>query len=345
LGDNSPANKIDGQPSPGDNSPASKFDDGSSPGIGENGSKYIFKPMASVRKSKARQVTGVRYLSAAVMDRVAEVAVRIRNDRVRDVQEIETNYAECFKDEIDFRAPTRVPIEHTIITEGTYKRPYVYPVARPYWAEAKKKIEDMVDRGMLRPSSSAFTSPLTCALKKDGRLRLCGDFRALNKVTVPDNYSLPRIDHIKQNIVGNVFSVIDLKEGFYQVPIAPDSIARTAMSTPWGLYEYLRMPFGLRNAPPTFQRFMNQVIRGLPNMFVYVDDIVLFDDTYDTHKQALHTLFGRLREYGLVVNKEKSQFFAQSIDYLGFEITPEGYKPLAVVLPKINSVYRRTNET
>ena len=92
-----------------------------------------------------------------------------------------------------------------------------------------------------------------CVRKKDGRLRLCVDYRALNEATVPDNYTIPRIDYIKQHVRGTIFTTIDLKDGFLQVPVAPEDIPKTAVKTPWGLFEYVRMPFGLRNAPPTFK--------------------------------------------------------------------------------------------
>ena len=126
--------------------------------------------------------------------------------------------------------------------------------------------------------------------------------QGLNVVAVPDNYTLPRIDYIRQHIKGAVFSCIDLKDGFMQVPVTERDAHKTAMSTPWGLFEFNRMPFGLRNAPPTFQRFVNQVFRGQDNVFVDIDDVIIYTGTYEQHLEVLVKVFQRLGNFGLVIN-------------------------------------------
>ena len=171
--------------------------------------------------------------------------------------------------------------------------------------------------------------------KKDSKLRLCVDYRALNKVTVPDNYMLPRIAYIKQHLRGNIFSALDLKEGFWQVPVLERDVHKTAMATPWGSYEFVRMPFGLRNAPPTFQRFVNMVLHGVENIFVYIDDIIIFSRTYDEHIIHLDTVFQRLHQHGLIINTVKSKFFRTKVEYLGYEFSPLGYQPLESAWPNI----------
>jgi hypothetical protein len=102
------------------------------------------------------------------------------------------------------------------------------------------------------------------------------DYRALNAVTIPDSYTLPSIEYIKQHITGKVFSSLDLREGFMQVAVEETDRHKTAVKTPWGLFEFNRMPFGLRNAPPTFQRFINTVLHGIKKVFVYIDDVVIY---------------------------------------------------------------------
>ena len=161
------------------------------------------------------------------------------------------------------------------------------------------------------------------------------DNRALNAVTVPEHYTLPRIDYICQHIKGSVFSCIEIKEGFMQRPVMEKDADKTAMSTPWGLYEFVRMPFGLKDAPPTFQRFVNQVFHGLRHVFVYIDDVIIYTDTYDQHLEILDQVFSRLSHFGLVINLQKSVLI--SVEYLGFELTSKGHRPLQSAWPKIEA--------
>ena len=209
-----------------------------------------------------------------------------------------------------------------------YKKPYCYPIPVEREQVVKDKIDEMLEQGIIRRSSSRYMSPILVVPKKDGRIRLCVDYRNLNAVTIPDNFVLPRIDRLKLRIHGKVFSTIDLKDGFMQIPIAEEDIPKTAMYTPWGLYEYLRMPFGLRNAPPTFQRFMNMVLHRVEHQFCYIDDIIVFSETLEDHKIHLGEVFARLAQYGLVINLDKSHFVQSSAVYLGFEFSASGYRPL-----------------
>ena len=174
-----------------------------------------------------------------------------------------------------------------------------------YYTECKKKIEELKEAGLLTDSSSKYAAPVVCAIKKNGTIRMCGDYRAINAVTVPDRYTLPRVDYIKQHLDGVYFTILDLREGFTQVPVRRQDRVKTAISTPWGLFEYTRMPFGLRNCPPTFQRFMNFVTAGLDNIFVYIDDIIVFTRTLEEHERMLTALFDKLLSFGLVVNAKK----------------------------------------
>ena len=131
------------------------------------------------------------------------------------VEMLQGKFEACFKGEINFACKSKVPEDmHMVIdTVPGYKRPFLYRVPNAYKEEVDKKIQEMLDKGMIQLSSSAYASPITCALKKNGTMRLCGDFRAINRVTIPDEYPLPRIDNIKQTVRGNLFSAIDLKGG------------------------------------------------------------------------------------------------------------------------------------
>jgi len=130
---------------------------------------------------------------------------------------------------------------------------------------AKKEFESMEKAGIVRRSTSPWSRPLHMVKKKDGSWRPCGDYRRLNNVTVPDRYPLPNIADFSSQLSGSkVFSKLDLQKGYYQVPMALDDIMKTAIITPFGMFEFLRLPFGLRNGGQTFQRLMDQVLGGLP---------------------------------------------------------------------------------
>ena len=283
-----------------------------------------------------------RHLDNVIQDvdeeHMNKVAKEIEEESVVFMERLKEQHAPCFREEVDFKDQSLVGVTHTIEVKEGYKRPYIYQIPRAYQEEVYEKIKDMEAKGIIQIGKSEFCAPMTVAKKKNGKLRLCGDFRALNKVTIPDLYPLPRIDKIKQDVRGYVFSVLDLKEGFYQIPIEEQDKAKTGMRTPWGLYVYNRMPFGLRNAPPTFQRFMDSVISGLENTIVYVDDVIIYSMMWLNIRNICFDLFARLEQYGLIINEQKSHFFKQKVEYLGFEITPCGYRPVEMILPRVKAM-------
>ena len=146
----------------------------------------------------------------------------------------------------------------------------------------------MEKAGIIRRSNSPWSSPLHMVRKKDGRWRPCRDYRGLNTVTVPDRYPLPNIADFSSRITGStVFSKLDLQKGYYQVPMAEEDICKTGIITPFGMFEFLRLPFGLRNAWNTFQRMMDSILGDLPYCFTYVDDILVFSSSLEQHVDHL----------------------------------------------------------
>ncbi|KAJ1518939.1 hypothetical protein ONE63_011448 [Megalurothrips usitatus] len=196
---------------------------------------------------------------------------------------------------------------------------------------AKGEFDAMVQEGTARPSDSPWSSPLHIVGKKGGSgWRPCGDYRALNARTVPDSYPVRHIQDFGNSISGSkVFSSIDLVKAYQQIPVNVDDVPKTAITTPFGLYEFPFMTFGLRNAAQTFQRFMDEVLRGLDFVYSYIDDVLVFSRTPEEHTAHLRQLFERLSQYGVVVNPAKCVFAAPELVFLGHSVSADGICPPA----------------
>ena len=204
------------------------------------------------------------------------------------------------------------------------------------------QVQQMLSSDVIRPSNSPWTSPVVMVRKKDGSLRFYVDFRQLNAVTVKDAHPLPRIDDLLDALHGaKWFSTLDLKSGYWQVPIAEQDKEKTAFRTSSGqLFEFNQVPFGLCNAPATFSRLMDRVLAGLhwETCLFYLDDIIVFSSTWEDHLARLREVFERLRHAKLKLGPAKCTFAAKEVSYLGHRVTEEGLLPDPTLLAAIRDI-------
>lgn len=220
-------------------------------------------------------------------------------------------------------------VQHHIVTHG----PPVAERARRLTGEklnaARSDFEYMMAQGICYRSDSQWASPLHLVKKKSGEWRSCGDYRRLNGVTEPDRYPIPHLNDFSHRLRGcTIFSTIDLTRAYNQVPVALEDRPKTAVITPFGLFEFSVMTFGLCNAAQSFQRFMDTVTRELDFVFCYIDDLLVASKDREEHSQHLRILFERLKTYGLSINVAKCVFGKKCIHYLGYEIDEFGTRPL-----------------
>ena len=201
------------------------------------------------------------------------------------------------------------------------------PLAKRAEAEAEAEVQRMLQKGIIEPSCSPWSSPIVLIRKKDGSVRFCIDYRKLNSVTVKDSYPLPRIDE-SLDALGKAewFTTLDLTSGYWQVPVHPSDMEKTAFVTPSGLFQFRVLPFGLTNAPATFQRLMECVVAGLHwhTCLLYHDDIIIYSPDFDSHLCHLKEVLDRIAQAGLKLNPKKCHLFQKQVEYLGHVVSSKG---------------------
>lgn len=280
----------------------------------------------------------------ATSEKNDDIASMIKTDHLNleekcNLLQLCTNFSDVFYKENTPLTFTN-QIKHCINTFDEipiFSRTYRYP--HVHKNEVDRQIKSMLEQNIIRASNSPWDSPIWIVPKRvdstgEKKWRLVVDYRKLNEKTVSDKYPIPNIDDIFDKLGKcQYFTVLDLASGFHQIEMNPSDIAKTAFSVDTGNdgyrghYEYLRMPFGLKNSPSTFQRVMDNVLRGLKNVLVYMDDIIVYSTSLQEHIQNLEDVFQRLRESNFKVQLNKCEFMKRETPFLGHIVTAEGIKP------------------
>ena len=202
----------------------------------------------------------------------------------------------------------------------------------------------MKSQGVIEESRSPWVSPVVMVKKKDGSLRFCVDYRKLNSITIKDSYPLPRVEDILDQLSGNSwFSTLDLKSGYWQVKLNSKDKEKTAFSVGNGLWQFNVMPFGICNAPATFERLMERVLQNILSKIclVYLDDVIVFSKTFEEMIENLRKVFLRLRSANLKLNPKKCSLFGREVKYLGHIVSEQG---ITTDLEKISAVKNCSSE-
>jgi hypothetical protein len=238
-------------------------------------------------------------------------------------------YLHLFRKPTQFQLPPRRTHDHKIPLEPGKAPPFgpIYGLSEPELKALREYIDENLSRSFIRASSSPAAAPILFVRKKDGSLRLCVDYRALNAITEKDRYPLPLISETLDRLrSAQIYTRLDLREGYHHLRIAEGDEWKTAFRTRYGLFEYLVMPFGLTNAPASFQRFMNETLREFLDEFcvVYLDDILIYSSCLAEHKIHVKRILQKLAENDIHIKPEKCEFHVDKTEFLGFIVSPKG---------------------
>lgn len=197
--------------------------------------------------------------------------------------------------------------------------------------DVRQHLQELLKAGIIKESGSQYASPIVIARKKTGRIRMCIDYRTLNRRTIPDQYTTPRIDDALDCLTGSKwFSVLDLRSGYYQIAMAEENKKKNAFICPLGFFQFKRMPQGITGAPATLQRLMEKAVgdMNLLQVLVYLDNLIVFGRSLEEHEERLLRVLDRLEEVGLKLSLDKCQFCQPRVKYVGHIVSAEGVATL-----------------
>ena len=252
----------------------------------------------------------------------------------RDIEVLVQEYQCLFPD-----VPSRTDhISHDVeINDAPPIKQHPYRLNPTKQKHLEAEIEYLLDNDFIEPSQSSWISPCLLVPKPDGSYRMCTDYRKLNNVTKADTYPIPRIDDCVDKIgTSKYVSKFDLLKGFWQIPLTERAKEVSAFVTPKGLYQYKVMPFGMRNSPATFQRLINSVIAEIEGCEGYIDDVIIYSDTWEEHLKIMRKFFQRLSDAKLTINLLKSEFGCGHVTYLGHVVVQGQVKPVEAKVEAIS---------
>ncbi|KAJ0445511.1 putative nucleotidyltransferase, Ribonuclease H [Helianthus annuus] len=258
---------------------------------------------------------------------MAQVTIGEEKPRIEDIPVI-SDYPEVFPEELPGLPPDRqVEFSIDIIPGAAPIARAPYRLAPTEMKELRTQLDDLLAKGFVRPSSSPWGAPILFVKKKDGSMRLCIDYRELNKVTIKNRYPLPRIDDLFDQLQGaSYFSKIDLRSGYHQLKVKDEDVHKTAFRTRYGHFEFLVMPFGLTNAPAAFMDLMNRVCKPYLDKFVivFIDDILIYSKSQADHEKHLRCILKLLHQEKLYAKFSKCEFWLREVQFLGHVVSERG---------------------
>lgn len=280
------------------------------------------------------------------LDLFTSLGFTLRDDKGADIHHVTSSWQQKWPALFDGLGCLTAFTHKPLVDPGV--SPVIQPLRRIPLAlreEVTAELQRMLDMGVIEPVNAApWISNLVIAKKKSGGIRVCVDLRSVNKAVIPDKYPLPTAEELTTHFHGStVFTKLDLRQGYLQVPLHPSSRDLTAFVTHAGVFRYTRMPFGLSSAPSCFQKVMATIFAGIPGVAVFLDDIVVHASDVQTHNDRLSRVVSALMAHNLTLNGEKCTFAASAIDFVGFRLTSRGISPLQSNIKAINKIPEPTS--